>query len=321
MTVRGLGIADVPVPTVGLLLAEAEGCLKEAGIEQPTLESAWLLEHVLDLSPLKQRVKPERQVTAAEWTSVQALVARRANREPLQYVLGTQEFCGREFRVTPSVLIPRPESALLVEETVRRCKENFRATVVEVGTGSGCLAVSVAAALPTARVLAIDVSPEALAVARVNMVQHGVEGRIECFCGDLLSPLWEHIPANQVDVILSNPPYIEESDWMTLQPEVRCFEPRLALAGGRDGMDLHRRLLQQAPAYLKPGGVLLMEVGFGQADSVCRQAEGGGWFRTCDVLRDEGGIDRVVCLERKSGGLKLQSCGAPTQLAELNRHS
>lgn len=295
-------LTGAPVQAVGALLAEAEGALKGAGIEQPALEAAWLLEQVLDLSPLMLRVKPDRHVTGAEWAAVQALVARRVGREPLQYLLGTQEFCGREFRVTPSVLIPRPESALLVDETIRRCQENRTATVVDVGTGSGCLAVSVAAALPDARILAIDVSSEALVVARANMAQHGVESRIECVCGDLLAPLGEYMPGCQADVVLSNPPYIAEIDWMTLQPEVQCFEPRLALAGGHDGMDLHRRLLQQAPAYLKPGGVLLMEVGLGQAASVCRLAEGGGWFRTYDVLRDDSEIDRVVCLERKGDG-------------------
>ena len=120
-------------------------------------------------------------------------------------------------------------------------------------------------------------------------MRHGVDGRIECFCGDLLSPLEKYCLMNQVDVILSNPPYIEEMNWMTLQPEVRCFEPWLALAGGRDGMDVHRRLLLHAPAYLKPGGVLLMEVGAGQAASVCRQAEENGWFHVYDVLREEVG--------------------------------
>jgi release factor glutamine methyltransferase len=320
MNERGCGITEAPLHSIGALLAAAEGNLKAAGIEQPALEAAWLLESVLDLSPLMQRVKPEREVTADERTRVQAVVARRVNREPLQYVLGTQEFCGREFRVTPSVLIPRPESVLLVEEAVRRCQENVGVTIVDVGTGSGCLAVSVAAALPAAQVLAIDVSPDALSVARGNMVQHAVEGRIKCFCGDLLSPLASSFWMNQVDVILSNPPYIEETNWMALQPEVRCFEPRLALAGGRDGMELHRRLIQQAPAFLKPGGLLLMEVGAGQAMSVCRRAEEHGWFRVYDVLEDQGGIDRVVCLERNNGGLNFHSPPAVKLLADSTHH-
>ncbi len=220
--------------TVGRLLTESEHRLKGAGIEQPSLEAGWLLREVLRLSPLVARLEPERDVTPSDWEAVGRLVTRRAEREPLQYLLGTQEFCGREFFVGPSVLIPRPESALLVEEAVRRCCDNPTATIVDVGTGSGCLAVSVAAALPGARVLAIDLSPEALAVARHNMAHHGVEAHIECLCGDLLGPLQERGPELQVDVILSNPPYIAETDWATLQPEVRQFEPRLALAGGPD---------------------------------------------------------------------------------------
>ncbi|HRB82326.1 MAG TPA: HemK family protein methyltransferase, partial [Nitrospira sp.] len=179
------------------------------------------------------------------------------------------------------------------------------------GTWAGCLAVSVAAALPDARVLAIEASADALAVAQVNMEQHGLDARIECMQGDLLAPLAECGFVSQIDVIVSNPPYIPDLDLVTLQPEVRCFEPHLALAGGPDGMDVHRRLLQQAPVYLKSGGVLLMEVGLGQAAAVCREAEESGWFRTYDVLRDEGGIDRVVCFEKKeegrNGGFKWSS--------------
>lgn len=299
MSTEQLGIASTPTATIRSLLAEVERSLDAAGIDQPTLEAAWLLEHVLHLSPLMQRVRAGHPVSAVNYASVHALVARRANREPLQYLLGTQEFCGREFRVTSAVLIPRPESALLVQEAIRRCGQNPAAMVVDVGTGSGCLAVSVASALPAGRVLAIDVSVDALAVAQANTEQHGLDARIECIQGDLLTPLAERAWTNLVDVIVSNPPYISDLDLVTLQPEVRCFEPHLALAGGPDGMDVHRRLLQQAPTYLKSGGVLLMEVGFGQAALVCREAEKSGWFRTYDVLRDEGGIDRVVCFEKK----------------------
>lgn len=305
MSAHPFDMAASSVGTIRSLLVEAQGSLRAAGIEQPGLEAAWLLEYVLQLPPLMQRVNAERQVSDVDYARVQALVARRANREPLQYVLGTQEFCGREFRVTSSVLIPRPESVLLVQETIRRCGQNPTAIVVDVGTGSGCLAVSVASALPEVRVLAIDVSAEALTVARANMEQHGLGTRIECVQGDLLAPLAERELVGQVGVVLSNPPYIAELDLAMLQPEVRCFEPRMALAGGPDGMDVHRRLIQQAPTYLKAGGMLLMEVGLGQAATVCREAENSGWFRIDGVLRDEGGIDRVVCLEKMAAGPSL----------------
>jgi len=285
--------------SLGALLKESEARLKAAGIDQPGLEAAWIVEHVLNLSPLMQRVQAERGMTVTQCEQVGRLIARRAAREPLQYLLGTQEFCGRDFQVTPSVLIPRPESALLVDEAVRRCAHIHAPTVVDVGTGSGCLAVSVALALPRARLSAIDVSADALVVARANIAQYGLEARVACFHGDLLAPIAEQGLALEVHVMLSNPPYIADEDVAGLQPEVRDFEPRLALAGGCDGMDVHRRLLEQAPAYLKPGGVLLMEVGIGQAAAVCRQAEEQGQFHVSRVLQDQGGIDRVVCFEKK----------------------
>jgi release factor glutamine methyltransferase len=288
-----------PALSLGALLKESESRLDAAGIDQPALEAAWLVEHVLNLSPLMQRVKVEGLTTVAECAEVRSLVARRVTREPLQYLLGTQEFLGRDFYVTPSVLIPRPESELLVNEAVRRCAQTPGATVVDVGTGSGCLAVSVALSLPTARVLAIDASADALVVARANMAKYGLGERIACFHGDLLAPMAEEDVANPIEVILSNPPYIADEDLATLQPEVRDFEPRVALAGGRDGMEVHRRLLEQASAYLKPGGAVLMEVGLGQAAAVCRHAEESGWFQTYAVLQDQGGIDRVVCFEKK----------------------
>lgn len=293
------GTVAAAIPTIRIVVDEAERRLAAAGIEQPALEAAWLLEHAVGISPLMQRVHAGRELTVTESECMRILVSRRARREPLQYVLGTQEFCGKAFQVTPAVLIPRPESVLLVTEAVRRCANLPAATVVDVGTGSGCLAVSVALALPEARVFAIDLSAEALLVARRNMVQHGCDARIDCREGDLLAPLDEAEWLQKIDVIVSNPPYIADGEMSTLQPEVGGFEPRLALAGGPDGMEVHRRLLQQAPTNLRSGGALLMEVGLGQAAAVCRVAEEGGWFRAATVLHDDAGIGRVVCCEKR----------------------
>lgn len=299
MSEAQLAAVAAAVTTIRLVTKEAQRRLAAVGIEQPALEAAWLVEHAVGLSPLLQRVKADRTLTAAECECVRTLVERRARREPLQYVLGTQEFCGRAFHVTPAVLIPRPESTLLVAEVVRRCANHPAAAIVDVGTGSGCLAVSVALSLPEVRVLAIDISSEALLVARRNMVQHGCDTRIDCFEGDLLAPLGDAEWRQKVDVIVSNPPYIADNEISRLQPEVGCFEPRLALAGGPDGMEVHRRLLQQAPIYLRSGGALLMEVGFGQAAAVCRAAEESGWFGAATVLQDDAGIGRVVCVEKR----------------------
>lgn len=299
MSEAQLAAVAAAVTTIRLVTKEAQRRLAAVGIEQPALEAAWLVEHAVGLSPLLQRVKADRTLTAAECECVRTLVERRARREPLQYVLGTQEFCGRAFHVTSAVLIPRPESTLLVAEVVRRCANHPAAAIVDVGTGSGCLAVSVALSLPKARVLAIDISSEALVIARRNMVQHGCDARIDCFEGDLLAPLGDAEWRQKIDVIVSNPPYIADNEISKLQPEVGCFEPRLALAGGPDGMEVHRRLLQQAPIYLRSGGALLMEVGFGQAAAVCRAAEESGWFGAATVLQDDAGIGRVVCVEKR----------------------
>ena len=284
--------------TTGALLSQAQGVLATAGIEQAALEAAWLMEHVTGWSPLRLRIEPDHYIAPKQAEVILGLAARRANREPLQYLLGTQEFLGREFHVSPAVLIPRPESVLLVEEAAMRLRDRSTPIVVDVGTGSGCLAVSLAHALPAARILAIDVSREALVVARENAARHRVSHRVEWFEGDLLSPLAGRPASTVVDTIISNPPYIAERDWDGLQPEVRCFEPSLALMAGPDGLDVHRRLVNMAPPHLQPGGLLLLEVGCGQAESVCDLAEESGWFRVDAVRKDQAGIDRVVCVER-----------------------
>ncbi|MBX3236679.1 MAG: peptide chain release factor N(5)-glutamine methyltransferase [Nitrospiraceae bacterium] len=290
----GLGLQ----PTIATLLVEAEKMLADAGIDHPQLETAWIIEHVTGRSPLRIRVEPNHSVSAEDADSVRGLIARRVRREPLQYLLGTQEFLGLEYRVTPAVLIPRPESVLLVEEAVARVAKGASPSVVDVGTGSGCLAVALAKAIPGAAITAIDLSVEAMAVARENMSRHGVGERIECLVGDLLSPLRRSGTLRRVDLIVSNPPYIAESDWGGLQPEVRDFEPRLALHGGPDGLNVYRRLMEQAPQHLNPGGFMLLEVGCGQAPGLCRLADEQGFFRVDSIRPDEAGIDRVVCLAR-----------------------
>ncbi len=297
-----MAVLDQPglgaVSTIGSLQAEAQRILAAAGIDHPHLEAAWIIEHVTGRTSLRIRVEPDQVLTTDAAAAVRRLILRRAGREPLQYLLGTQEFLGLEYRVTPAVLIPRPESVLLVEEAVARVQGVSSPTIVDVGTGSGCLAVALAKAIPDAAITAIDLSPEAMAVARENMAQHGVDDRIECLVGDLLAPLTQPGVPRMVDLILSNPPYIAETDWSGLQPEVRDFEPRLALHGGPDGLDIYRRLLEQAPLHLKPGGLLLLEVGCGQAGAFCQLAETQGAFRVDSVRPDEAGIDRVVCLAR-----------------------
>jgi release factor glutamine methyltransferase len=240
----------------------------------------------------------ELPVSAAVWTHAESLVSRRVAREPLQYILGTQEFCGLEFHVSPAVLIPRPETELLVQEVVRRGGLHKQATLIDVGTGSGCVAITLATILKGTRILAMDRSPEALAVARSNAEKHGVGDKIEWVEGDLLSPFRGKGMVGAIDVIVSNPPYIAEADWAGLQPEVRVFEPRLALIGGQRGTEFHERLLRESQEFLAPGGLLLMEVGQGQAPAVRQMAEQIGGYTALRVVEDAAGIDRVVIAQR-----------------------
>lgn len=284
--------------TIGRLVARARHTLEQAETGNPAQEALWLLAAVLSLRSHQLVSEAGQLVSDDVWDRAEALIARRARREPLQYLLGTQEFCGLEFYVSPAVLIPRPETEVLVQEVVRRGGVVPGSTIVDVGTGSGCVAIVLAALLGEARLLAIDRSPEALMVAKNNAAKHAIDHRIEWLTGDLLSPLREHVVSGTVDVIVSNPPYIAEADWDHLQPEVRLFEPRMALVGGHTGTEFHQRLLHESPEYLAPGGILLMEVGQGQVPAVRRLAEQVGGYALVRVVEDDAGIERVVIAQR-----------------------
>jgi release factor glutamine methyltransferase len=272
--------------------------LEQAGVENAAQESRWLVAHALGLDSHHLASKAEQPVSSEMWRHAESLVSRRAAREPLQYILGTQEFCGLEFHVSPAVLIPRPETELLVQESLRVVDFGTEAVLVDVGTGSGCVAVTLATILSTARIVAVDRSPEALAVAKGNAERHAVADRIDWMEGDLLSPLRERGMAGMVDVIVSNPPYIAEADWAGLQPEVREFEPRSALIGGPKGTEFHERLLRESVEYLVPGGSLVMEIGQGQLPAVQQMAGQMGQYGPLQVVKDEAGIERVIIVQR-----------------------
>ena len=284
--------------TIGVLLAWAKQALDQAGVENASQESRWLVAHALGVEQHHLASRAEQPVADGTREQAEALVSRRSAREPLQYILGTQEFCGLEFHVTPAVLIPRPETELLVQEALRVVDFNKEAVLVDVGTGSGCVGVTLATILGKTRVLAVDRSPEALAVAKANGERHGVGDRIEWVEGDLLLSLRDRGLAGKVDVIVSNPPYIAETDWLDLQPEVRDFEPRSALIGGPTGTEFHERLLRESMEFLAPGGTLVMEIGQGQLPVVQRMAEQTGGYEALRAVKDEAGIERVVILQR-----------------------
>lgn len=284
--------------TIDALLAWAKQSLERAGIENAAQESRWLMGHALGLEAHQLASQAEQPVLPEKRTQAESLVARRAAHEPLQYILGTQEFCGIEFHVSPAVLIPRPETEVLLQEALRAVDLNKDSVLVDVGTGSGCVAVTLATILQRTRILAVDRSPEALAVAKANAERQAVAGRIEFIEGDLLSPLRDRGLTGQVDVIVSNPPYVAEPDWAGLQPEIRGFEPRLALVSGPAGTEVHERLLCDSKEYLLPGGSLVMEIGQGQRPAVQRLAEQLGGYTPIEIAKDHAGIERIVIFRR-----------------------
>jgi release factor glutamine methyltransferase len=272
--------------TVLKVLTWTKGYLAEKGVENARLEAEWMLCEVIGLDRVGLYVNFDKPLSEGELALFRGLVARRARREPLQYILGTQEFMGLEFDVTPAVLIPRPDTAPLVEEAVRRGAKARR--VLDIGVGSGCIAVSLARLLPGAEVLGVERSPEALAVAWRNAEKNGVT--VTLFEGSLFEPF----PGERFDLIVSNPPYIASGDLETLQPEVRDFEPRGALDGGVDGLDFYRLIIPAAPDYLSPGGQLLFEAGIGQAEEILALFAETGRFGELFTAKDAAGIDRVV---------------------------
>lgn len=226
------------------------------------------------------------------------LVSRRSRREPIAYIRGVQEFWGREFLVSPAVLIPRPETELIVEEAIAwlhdwRRGRSQAAVIVDVGTGSGCLAVTIAAECPEVTVVATDISSSALAVAKTNAVRHGVRDRITFVEGRYLDPI-----AGPVDLVVANPPYVAERETASLQPEVVAYEPDTALFGGEDGLRDVLMLIEQAGRRLSSEGAMLLEIGAGQEDEVRRAADGVGTLSVARMRRDLQGIPRTAVIER-----------------------
>jgi release factor glutamine methyltransferase len=284
--------------TLGEVLAEAQRMLEQAGIDSAGQEAFWIVEHVLRLPAHRIAADRDRLLSQAELLAARGLVGRRVSREPLQYILGTQEFCGLEFDVNPAVLIPRPETELLVASVAQRIPIERQAIIVDVCTGSGCIAVAIARLRPRARVIATDLSNTSLDVARQNASRHMVDERITWLEGNLLGPLARQELEGRIDIIVTNPPYITETDWAMLQPEVRLFEPRGALVAGPQGTELHERLLQEAGQYLSSGGVLIMEIGAGQARALRRIVDQISGYRFHQLVYDAAGLERVVIVER-----------------------
>ncbi|MEY2466345.1 MAG: release factor glutamine methyltransferase [Verrucomicrobiota bacterium] len=285
--------------------------LAKKNIDSPRLQAELLLAHLIKLPRMKLYLNFERALTPVEVDNLRELVRRRAQREPLQHIVGSTSFCGFEIAVNRHVLVPRPETELLaeagwkflLESTLQRAPEQpegWTPTALDFGTGSGCIAIALAAKCPNARIIALDISGDALELAKQNAARNNVADRIEFLHGDgfeiflsegrvtrvpELNSLREvrdsqrsSLRVTQFDLIISNPPYIASAEIETLEPEVRDFDPRSALDGGTDGLDFYRRLAAESRDFLKPAGKIMMEFGEGQGDSIENIFENQKWI-------------------------------------------
>jgi len=289
-----------------------------AGLESPRLEAQLLLALALGTTRTAVIAGLFAPLNSEGWQRFEGLVTARAARVPLAYLRGSQEFYGLDFNVRSAVLIPRPETEMLVDFALERMRPNTEHPTpntlcfADVGTGSGCIAVSALVHCPGSRCVAFDLSADALQVARANAARHGVLDRLELAQSDLLSDS----PIDLFDVILSNPPYIATPELENLQPEVRESEPRIALDGGPDGLDIYRRLAPAAFPRLKPAGALAVEVGMGQAPALVEIFRASG-FCDIEIRKDLAGIERLVAGYRQTPNPEVK----PEPIASVNRET
>ncbi|MCL6449974.1 MAG: peptide chain release factor N(5)-glutamine methyltransferase [Acetobacteraceae bacterium] len=278
-------------------LAWGRAYLESCGVPNAALEARVLLGEARGRDPAEYFAQSSEVLQREEADRYRWLVGQRGDRRrPLQYVLGRVEFLSLPFVVREGVFIPRPETELLVEEVLRRLAPARPWRIIDLGTGSGVVAVCLALRLPRARVYALDCSPAALEVAAENARRHGVAERVVLLQGDMLEPFFRAEggrPGNGADALACNPPYVATGDFASLQPEVARHEPREALDGGPEGLDFYRRLLPGAREALATGGILALEVGAGQAEAVSGMLEAGG-FERLEVIPDYAGVPRVV---------------------------
>lgn len=264
----------------------------------------WLMAKAIGTDPIHLYTDLDRPASAQERATLRELVTRASGNEPVQYLLGQGGFLGRQFEVGPGVLIPRTATEGIVQHVLTWHRGLDPAArpdplwIADIGTGSGCLGITLAMQLPRASVVAVDVSADAISCAKRNASKHGVRDRVEVIEGNLCEPLSDRGRESRFDVIVSNPPYIGDERYEQLQPNVKSFEPALALRGGADGLDIVRTLFETAPHHLEPGGLLVVEVDDIHATEACQLAQDCGELVECRVLKDEFGDNRFVRAER-----------------------
>jgi release factor glutamine methyltransferase len=254
--------------------------LAKRGVDSPRLQAELLLAHQLKMPRMKLYLNFDRALSAEDTDTYREWIKRRSQREPLQHIIGSTSFCGYEITVNRHALVPRPETEILAESGWTFLSTLNSASALDVGTGTGCIAIALAAKCPNAKIFASDISPEALALAKENATKNNVQ--IEFWQGDGFAAL---PPEARFDLMISNPPYIPSAEIETLQPEVRDFDPRTALDGGADGLDFYRRFATGAKVFLKPNGKIMLEFGAGQAPAIRELFENEKWI--VEAVKDD----------------------------------
>ena len=286
--------------TVGRLIQWSTGHLEEYQVGSPRLSAELMLARVLDCRRVDLYLRFDQPLAQDELDAYKALLLRRRQHEPVAYLVGRREFFSLELEVGPGVLVPRPETELLVEEGLARLKDQDQPQVVDLCTGSGAVALALAANLPGARVMGVDLSPKSLAYARRNARRLGLEERLTWLEGPLFEPL--AVAGGFVDLITANPPYVSQAEYAALPREVRDYEPSLALLGGEDGLDITRQIIRGAGSFLRPLGWLLVELGAGQAPGAMKAARDCGHYGQVETAPDLAGIQRVLICRRSDYG-------------------
>lgn len=283
--------------TIRRILEWTIGHLTDRKIETPRLDAEILLAHACGCRRIELYTRYDEVLGDQPRGVMRELVKRRAQHEPVAYLVGHREFFSLDFRVTSDVLIPRPDTETLVLELLDLAKSLDAPRILDIGTGTGCIAITAAVNLPTATVTAVDISAAALNVAAENAATHKVNDRVTFLESDLFAALGAE---SSFDMIASNPPYIAEEEWATLQPDVREHEPRHALLAGADGLSVFRPLIAQAVSYLVPGGHLLLEMDTAQADAVCGLLKAESQLQNVRTVNDLTGRPRVAVAERRN---------------------
>jgi release factor glutamine methyltransferase len=280
--------------SIGKAVLEGAQRLQTALVAEPRREAGSLLAHVIGRARIFVIAHADDELSAEPLAAFRTLIARRASGEPLQYITGHQEFFKLDFEVTADVLIPRPETELIIEAALELLHNDTEPSFADIGTGSGCIAISLLHELPAAHAVATDVSPAALRVAQRNAERHGVAARLELIESDCFSALDER---RRFSLIASNPPYVSDGELKSVQREV-SYEPRAALAAGSDGLSIIRRLLREARPFLRSGGHFVFEVGFGQSEAVSQLIDRSVW-KLIEIRTDLQRIPRTFVLQGK----------------------